>query len=34
MNHYLNHILKNDTKSGEMNEKADHWLDSIENFHK
>ena len=34
MKDYLNHILKSDTSSGDMNEKVDHWLDSFENFHK
>ena len=34
MKHYLNHILKSDTSSGDMNEKVDHWLDSFEIFHK
>ena len=34
MKHYLNHILKSDTSSGDMNEKVDHWLDSFEKFYK
>ena len=34
MKHYLTHILKNDTSSGDMDEKVDHWLDSSEKFHK
>ena len=34
MKHYLTHILKSDTSSGDMNEKVDHWLDSFEKFHK
>ena len=34
MKHYLTHILKSDTSSGDMNEKEDHWLDSFEKFHK
>ena len=28
------HVLKNDTSSGDMDEKVDHWLDSFEKFHK
>ena len=31
---YLTHVLKNDTSSGDMDEKVDHWLDSFEKFHK
>ena len=34
MKHYLNHILKSDTSSGDMNKKVDHWLDYFENSHK
>ena len=34
MKHYLTHILKNETSSGEMNEKVDRWLDYFEKFHK
>ena len=34
MKHYLTHILKSDTSSGDINEKVDHWLDSCGNFHK
>ena len=30
---YWTHIFKNDTSSGDMDEKVDHWLDSFENFH-
>ena len=26
--------IKSDTSSGDMNEKVDHWLDSLENLHK
>ena len=33
MEHYLTHILRSDTSSGDMTEKVDHWLDSFENFH-
>ena len=31
---YWIHVLKNDTSSGDLDEKVDHWLDSFENFHK
>ena len=31
---YWTHVLKNDTSSGNMDEKVDHWLDSFEKFHK
>ena len=31
---YLTHVLKNDTSSGDMDEKVDHWLDYFEKFHK
>ena len=34
MKDYLTHVLKNDTSSGDMDEKVDHWFDSFENFHK
>ena len=34
MKDYLTHVLKNKTSSGDMDEKADHWFDSFENFHK
>ena len=34
MKYYLNHVLKNDTSSGDMGEKVDHWFDSFEKFHK
>ena len=34
MKHYLTHILKIDTPSGDMNEKVDYWFDSLEIFHK
>ena len=34
MKHYLTHIFKSDTSSGDMNKKVDHWLDSFEKFHK
>ena len=34
MKHYLTHILKSNTSSGDMNEKVYHWLDSFENPHK
>ena len=33
MKHYLTHILKRYTSSGDMNEKVDHWLDYFEKFH-
>ena len=31
---YLTHVFKNDTSSGDMDKKVDHWLDSFENFYK
>ena len=31
---YLTHVLKNDTSSGDMDEKVDHWLDPFEKSHK
>ena len=34
MKDYLTHVFKNDTSSGDMDEKVDHWLDSFEKFHK
>ena len=34
MKHYLTHILRSENSSGDMNEKVDHWLDSVEKFHK
>ena len=34
MKYYLNHVLKNDTSSGDMDEKLGHWFDSFEKFHK
>ena len=34
MKPYLTNILNSNTSSGDMNEKIDHWLDSLENFHK
>ena len=34
MKDYWTHALKNDTSSGDMDEKVDHWLDSSEKFHK
>ena len=34
MKDYLTHVLKNDTSSGDMDEKLDHWLDCLEKFHK
>ena len=33
MKDYLTHVLKNDTSSGDMDEKLDHWFDSFEKFH-
>ena len=32
--YYWTHVLKNDTSSGDMDEKVDHWLDYFEKFHK
>ena len=34
MKKYPSHILKSDTSSGNINEKAKHWLDSFEKFYK
>ena len=34
MKDYWTHVFKNDTSSGDMDEKVDHWFDSFENFHK
>ena len=34
MRDYLTHVFKNDTSSGDMDEKVDHWLGSFEKFHK
>ena len=34
MKHYLSHIFKSNTSSGDMVEKVDHWLDSFEKFQK
>ena len=34
MKDYLTYVLKNDTSSGDMDEKVDHWLDCFEKFHK
>ena len=34
MKDYLTHVLKNDTPSGDMDEKVDNWLDYFEKFHK
>ena len=34
MKDYFTHVLKNDTSSGDMDEKVYHWLDSFEKFHK
>ena len=34
MKDYLNSIFKNNTSSGDMNEKVDHWLNSFKIFHK
>ena len=33
MKHYLTHILKSNTSSGDMNEKVYHWFDYLENSH-
>ena len=34
MKDYWTHVLKNDTSSGDIDEKVEHWLYSFENFHK
>ena len=34
MKYYLTHILKNNTSSGDVDEKVYNWLDSFEKFHK
>ena len=34
MKDYWTHVLKNDTSSGDMDEKVDHWFYSFETFHK
>ena len=34
MKDYWTHLLKNDTSSGDMDEKLDNWLDSFEKFYK
>ena len=34
MRDYLTHVLKNNTSSVDIDERADHWLDSFEIFHK
>ena len=32
--YYWTRVLKNDTSSGDMDEKLDNWLDSFEKFYK
>ena len=34
MKDYWTHVLQNDTSIGDMDEKVDHWFDSLEKFHK
>ena len=34
MKYYWTHVLKNDTSSGDMDKKVNHWLDFFEKFHK